>query len=209
MGKPGIILTMEFSPPNSSKPFGDYAHYMSRSKALLQDKDSLDNRSKEAQEIIDYHRLIQGNSPDDLKDYGKYIYYMTRAYAIKEMDKTNEKGEKILPGVFSDKQEQMSKKDKLIFSKVLTDAQKKGSILWEDVVSFDNQFLEKHGLYNSKTQELDEKRLQMAARKMMTVLIKEDDLHDARWMASIHRNTDNIHIHLATVEQTPSKRSIK
>ncbi|AMB93098.1 hypothetical protein AWM71_07370 [Aerococcus christensenii] len=77
------------------------------------------------------------------------------------------------------------------------------------MVSFDNQFLEKHGLYNSKTQELDEKRLQMAARKMMTVLIKEDDLHDARWMASIHRNTDNIHIHLATVEQTPSKRSIK
>lgn len=209
MGKPGIILTMEFSPPNSSKPFGDYAHYMSRSKALLQDKDSLDNRSKEAQEIIDYHRLIQGNSPDDLKDYGKYIYYMTRAYAIKEMDKTNEKGEKILPGVFSDKQEQMSKKDKLIFSKVLTDAQKKGSILWEDVVSFDNQFLEKHGLYNSKTQELDEKRLQMAARKMMTVLIKEDDLHDARWMASIHRNTDNIHIHLATVEQTPSRRIIE
>ncbi|AMB93099.1 relaxase MobL [Aerococcus christensenii] len=110
MGKPGIILTMEFSPPNSSKPFGDYAHYISRSKALFQDKDSLDNRSKEAQEIIDYHRLIQGNSPDDLKDYGKYIYYMTRAYAIKEMDKTNEKGEKILPGVFSDKQEQMSKK---------------------------------------------------------------------------------------------------
>lgn len=131
---------MEFSPPNSSKPFGDYAHYMSRSKALLQDKDSLDNRSKEAQEIIDYHRLIQGNSPDDLKDYGKYIYYMTRAYAIKEMDKTNEKGEKILPGVFSDKQEQMSKKDKLIFSKVLTDAQKKdpvcGKMWFPLIISF-------------------------------------------------------------------------
>ncbi|PKY91399.1 hypothetical protein CYJ27_04825 [Aerococcus christensenii] len=113
---------------------------MSRSKALLQDKDSLDNRSKEAQEIIDYHRLIQGNSPDDLKDYGKYIYYMTRAYAIKEMDKTNEKGEKILPGVFSDKQEQMSKKDKLIFSKVLTDAQKKdpvcGKMWFPLIISF-------------------------------------------------------------------------
>ncbi|WP_331805927.1 relaxase MobL [Virgibacillus dokdonensis] len=42
--------------------------------------------------------------------------------------------------------------------------QKKGSPMWQDVLSFDNAFLEEQGLYNSKTKQLDERRMKNIVR---------------------------------------------
>lgn len=33
--------------------------------------------------------------------------------------------------------------------------------MWQDVFSFDNLWLEKNGLYNSRTHELDERKIKM------------------------------------------------
>ncbi|RAV78082.1 hypothetical protein DBT52_09030, partial [Aerococcus mictus] len=209
MGSPGIILSGKFSLPNSGESYGGYADYLTRTEALERDKNSEERRKSEAKQIIDYHRMLRDPDIDKKdKDFGRYVYYTTRKYALDQKNKKNEKGEKILSGVFSDKLDQMTMKDKREFSKVLTEAQEKGSVMWEDVISFDNTYLEENGLYNSTTGELDEDRLQKATRKMMKKFAKLEDLHEPRWMASIHRNTDNIHIHLATVELEPSRKQV-
>lgn len=207
MASPGIILSGKFTLPHSSESYGGYADYLTRTEALERDKNSENRRKKEAQEILDYHRMLRNPNIDKKdKDFGRYVYYTTRKYALDQKNKKNEKGEKILSGVFSDELNQMTIKDKRDFSAVLTEAQTKGSVMWEDVVSFDNAYLEENGLYNSTTGELDEERLQKATRKMMDKFAKLEDLHQPRWMASIHRNTDNIHIHLATIELEPSRK---
>ncbi len=36
-------------------------------------------------------------------------------------------------------------------------AHENGSIMWQDVISFHNHWLEKQGIYNEKTKTLDEK----------------------------------------------------
>ncbi|MEF2293766.1 relaxase MobL [Virgibacillus dokdonensis] len=36
--------------------------------------------------------------------------------------------------------------------------------MWQDVLSFDNAFLEEQGLYNSKTKQLDERRMKNIVR---------------------------------------------
>ncbi|WP_257130873.1 relaxase MobL, partial [Bacillus thuringiensis] len=43
-------------------------------------------------------------------------------------------------------------------------AQKNKSVLWQDVISFDNEWLEKHGIYDSKSKMLDEEILKDVTR---------------------------------------------
>ena len=75
--------------------------------------------------------------------------------------------------------------------------------MWQDVVSFDNVFLVKHKILNQETGKLDETLLRKATASMMEVMENEMDppLYRPYWTASIHRNTDNVHIHIAIVEE--------
>src|SRR5699024_440414 len=89
-------------------------------------------------------------------------------------------------------------------------AQKNKSPMWQDVISFDNDWLEKQGLYHSETNEVDEMKLKNVVRESMTALLKSEYMNDtAKWTASIHYNTDNIHVHIATVEPIPTREKIK
>ncbi|WP_240678661.1 MobP2 family relaxase [Bacillus cereus] len=84
-------------------------------------------------------------------------------------------------------------------------AQKNKSVLWQEVISFDNEWLEKHGIYNSESKMLDEEKLKDVTRKAMDVMMTKERLRDtAIWSAAIHYNTDNIHVHVAMVEPVPS-----
>ncbi|GAA0225159.1 hypothetical protein J2Z43_002848 [Clostridioides mangenotii] len=96
----------------------------------------------------------------------------------------------------------MKKKIKDLFSI----AKKNESILWQDVFSFNNKKLEEQGLYNSETQELDEELIREATCNAMNCLLEEEKLKDsAIWTASIHYNTDNIHVHIAMCVPHPTK----
>ena len=92
--------------------------------------------------------------------------------------------------------EDESKKLKRCFSI----AQENGSFMWQDVFSFDNEWLDKHGMYDRRTGALDEKRLMEAVRNSMTEMIERENFDSLIWSASMHFNTDNIHIHIASVE---------
>ena len=98
--------------------------------------------------------------------------------------------------------EDESKKLKRCFSI----AQENGSFMWQDVFSFDNLWLEKNGLYNSRTHELDERKIKNAVRKSIALSLDKLGITDsAIWNGAIHFNTDNIHIHVAICEPNPTK----
>lgn len=85
-------------------------------------------------------------------------------------------------------------------------AQHNESIMWQDVISFDNEWLTKHGAYSPSTGELDESIIRKGVREgMAKMLAREGIQHSALWTASIHYNTDNIHVHIATVEPEPTR----
>ncbi|MDK2802842.1 MAG: hypothetical protein KFW09_05670, partial [Oscillospiraceae bacterium] len=76
--------------------------------------------------------------------------------------------------------------------------------MWQNVISFDNRWLEKLGVYNSKTGYIDESKLQNITRlSTKEMLDKKGMISSSIWSASIHYNTDNIHIYIAIIEPNP------
>src|SRR5699024_1275266 len=76
----------------------------------------------------------------------------------------------------------------------------------QDVISFDNDWLEKQGVYNSEDHEVDETKMRSIVREtMQTMLAAERMQQSAIWTASLHYNTNNIHVHIATVEPHPTR----
>lgn len=86
-------------------------------------------------------------------------------------------------------------------------AQSNGSNMWQTVISFDNDFLELMGVYDKEHGLLDEKRLRAIARKSIGQMLDNENLNNAVWTAAFHYNTDNIHVHVATVEPNPQRES--
>ncbi|MFT8362711.1 MAG: relaxase MobL [Sporolactobacillus sp.] len=68
-------------------------------------------------------------------------------------------------------------------------------------MSFDNAWLAENGFYNPETGWMDTAALQQAARVgMRKVAGQEGQDVSLRFAASIHYNTDNVHVHFASVE---------
>ncbi|KIC97204.1 hypothetical protein BVG98_05465 [Lacticaseibacillus rhamnosus] len=85
-------------------------------------------------------------------------------------------------------------------------AQKNQSVMWQSVFSFRNDFLAENNVYDPKTKQLDEAKLRDATRVAMNDFTSKMGMaHSAIWSAAIHRNTDNIHIHVAIVEPQPTR----
>jgi hypothetical protein len=79
--------------------------------------------------------------------------------------------------------------------------------MWQDVITFHNPWLQENGLYDAKTKTVDEQKLMNATRESMQEMLKKEGLKNtAVWSAAIHHNTDNIHVHIATVEPYPTRK---
>lgn len=170
----------------NDKEFDKYLGYMVRIDALNQKKESTGLNSEEQIE---------------LKRVGQAANKLGELHSTKE---------KVLDGVFSSDKDVVQLKDLNYIREQLNEGQKNNSVLWQDVVSFDNSFLKKKGILSSKTGILNEEELQKATKKMQSIFQKEMDppLNEMYWVASIHRNTDNVHIHIATVEKDPRRKII-
>ena len=89
-------------------------------------------------------------------------------------------------------------------------ASQNGSVMWQDVFSFDNDWLIEQGYLNKATHQLNEQKIHEAVRLGMKVMFDKEQLSDSGiWLASIHYNTDNIHVHVATVEPEPTREKKK
>ncbi|PFM62714.1 hypothetical protein COJ48_18385 [Bacillus cereus] len=181
----------------------------------------ISEKEGEAKVILSSPELFQSS-----QDFEKYVSYMGRSYALKSKQKISisEKEEldllekhmtdlapekqidggknEILGGVFSKNKSIITQKDLSDIKEIVGEAQKNGSVYYQDVVSFDTDFLIQNKLYDPHTDTLDENRIQNASRKMMEQLFKDEHIEENNgyWFASIHRNTKHIHIHFGTVE---------
>ncbi|WP_088816454.1 MobP2 family relaxase [Listeria goaensis] len=79
------------------------------------------------------------------------------------------------------------------------------SIMWRDLFSFRNEWLEEIGLLHEKTGEIDELRLMHAVKAAMDTLVRAEKLQNYKWVGAMHHNTEHLHFHVAGVELTPSR----
>ncbi|MDF2854300.1 MAG: hypothetical protein K0Q87_151 [Neobacillus sp.] len=84
-------------------------------------------------------------------------------------------------------------------------AEKNGTVLWQDLFSFDNDWLEHHGLYNPDTKKYDERRLVEAIKSTMELVIQREKLQQPLFAMAFHRNTQHLHCHVSMVEENPSR----
>ncbi|MDK7443505.1 relaxase MobL [Bacillus sp. SM-B1] len=198
-------------------------------------KKDISNKEGEAKAILTSPEKFNTES-----DFVKYVSYMGRRYALeskKKMTKTEEEElnllnkhiedlspeknkddqeieteeEEILPGVFSKEKNIITQNDLIDIKKLMEKSQNSGSVYYQDVISFDTDFLVKNKLYDPKTDTLDENRIRIASHKMMHQLFKDEQIEESNgfWFASIHRNTDHIHIHFGTVEKENRRKVVK
>ncbi|MGE1198128.1 MobP2 family relaxase [Priestia megaterium] len=151
----------------------------------------------------------------DKKAFQDYVDYVDRDEAKKEQevheklftlyqdymdnpDKTS--------SLFTQQSNHLNDVEKNQLKKLFEKAQKNNSIMWQDVITFHNPWLQENGLYDADTHTVDEKKLMDITRESMKEMLKRERLNEsAVWSAAIHYNTGNIHIHIATVEPQPTR----
>ncbi|PEO73232.1 MobP2 family relaxase [Bacillus toyonensis] len=180
--------------------------------------------------------LTSPNSFNTTNDFEKYVSYMGRKYALeskKKMTKTEEEemsllnkhiedlspeemkegveAEEILSGVFSKNKNVITSNDLNEIKELVGKAQNKGSVYYQDVISFDTDFLIEQKIYDPVTDILDGNRIRNASHKMMEQLFKDEQIEENNgfWFASIHRNTEHIHIHFWTVEKENRRKLVE
>ncbi|WP_083553759.1 MobP2 family relaxase [Planococcus versutus] len=136
--------------------------------------------------------------------FNDYLNYMDRA---ETHDKANafEKyqdymsNEEKSTGLFTLSRDSLNDADKDFFKEEFKKAQESGSVLWQDVISFDNDWLKESGVLEGKN--IDNKQIQEATRSAVQDMLKKEGMIDsAIWTGAIHYNTDNIHVHVAIVQ---------
>ena len=148
---------------------------------------------------------IEANSNSHLSNSEKNELALINGY-LNKYDVPTVQDDKVLPGYFTSEKEIIRNEDKADIRKKIRECAMSGSIMWQPIISFDNNFLKKMKGYDPTTGYLDEAGLRKASHKMMDYLEKKEGLNPIYWTAAIHRNTDNIHIHYALVEQANSRK---
>ena len=173
-----IVVVTRFC-ESSGSSFNEYINYIDR-----------DNATK--RESLDKYNL-----------FGDYIKYMENEE--KTIQKHYEEGTEKVSSLFTKDKDNLSPEEKDNVKELFKKAQVNGSNMWQTVISFDNSYLAEIGIYDPRTQFLNEKVLIAAGRKAISSMLEKEGLQNAIWTASFHYNTDNIHIHVATVEPSPMR----
>lgn len=151
----------------------------------------LTNSSKKFSNFINYIDRNEATKKKNYKKFSAFNDYMGNP--------------KKLGALFTKDNEYLDNTEKKKLKNAFNVAQINGSNMWQSVFSFENDWLEKQGIYNSKNDYLDEKKIQNATRAAMKELEKREGLKDITWTASLHYNTDNIHVHISFVEVNPKR----
>lgn len=116
-----------------------------------------------------------------------------------------------LGGLFTKEKDSLSADEKAALKDEFKTAQENGSLMWQSVISFDNKWLAEMGVYDKETGVLNEQLIKTMVRASVGEMLEKENLSNATWSASMHFNTDNIHIHVATCEVFPmrEKKSYK
>ena len=108
-------------------------------------------------------------------------------------------------GLFAQDKSRLSEKEKQELKEQFSMAQDNKSLMWQTVISFDNEWLRKQGLWNGYLSTQNEQKLQGIIRKSVNEMLEKENLQNAVWSAAFHLNTDNLHVHIAIVEPIPMR----
>ena len=113
--------------------------------------------SKEFSAYIDYIDRDEATKKDNIDKFNLFADYLDYVGDTEKMG-----------SLFTQENDALSPEGKKNLKNVFKLAQKNGSNLWQTVISFDNRYLEKQGLYVAAEQRLNEKPLRTAARKAIS-----------------------------------------
>ncbi|MDB2104841.1 MULTISPECIES: MobP2 family relaxase [Clostridium] len=158
--------------------------------------------------IVHKRKWVKSSS----EKFSSYINYIDREeavrnYKIEDYSLFNDYmgNPKKCGNLFTSDKDFLNEDERKELKRCFSIAQENKSFMWQDVFSFDNEWLEKQGLYDRRTGALDEKRIMEAVRNSMSELIEKEKFNSLIWSASMHFNTDNIHVHIASVELDPTR----
>lgn len=143
---------------------------------------------------IDYIDRDNAVRNDHISDFSLYNDYMDNP------EKTSD--------LFTANSDHLSYTEKQNYKHLYESAQENGSPMWQTVISFDNHWLEEQGLYKSQDGYLDKTRIMNYTRHAVKDMLDSEKLNTAVWTAAIHYNTDNLHVHIATVEPIPTREKM-
>ena len=173
---PGVVLTSRFV--FSDDKFFEYIEYIDRPEAVRSDAYFL---------------------------YSVYTDYMDNPEK-QQRTGLNTKSERAA-APFTATKDNLTAAEKQALKQQFIKAQSAGSPMWQNVISFTNEFLEGNGLLDQATGLLDEEKIRTVTRQAMEEMLQDEGMAGAAvWSASIHYNIDNIHVHIAVVEPTPTRK---
>lgn len=199
MSTPSITFMLQYTGANSG-----FVDYTNRAEAVDIDNELSVSISEQLIDDvgIDQLKKIQAEVPEQSLNFPEYIDYMNRSYATEKQ--TSNK-----TAVFNQHKNHLSQEEVRQLKNQLETAYQNGSLLWQGVLSFDNSFLAKHGLYDMETGQVDQAAIKNVLRTAMPHLIQREGLSsDAFWWGNIHLNTDNIHIHFGLSEVESAREKI-
>lgn len=154
--------------------------------------------------------LPNKKSPSSGTRFNDYLTYISRDETTRDLgfSSYNEymRHDQKSNALFNDSEDHLNDEKVALVKEAFKLAQARGSILYQDVISFDNAWLQEHGIYDGKTKDVDEKKLKSITRFAMIEMKENSGLgSNVVWSGAIHHNTENIHIHIATVNLSPSE----
>lgn len=193
---PNITFMLQYTEANSA-----YVDYTNRDEAVQMDNDLDLETHRQSVEGMTESQLqkIQAEVPETTLNFQEYIDYMNRSYAT-------EKQSDELTAIFTQDANYLQREKVTELKQKLEQAHDNGSLLWQGVISFDNEFLAAQGLYDRATSRVDQQAIKTVMRDVIPKMIAKEGLSEsAFWWGNIHLNTDNIHVHFG-LSEVESKR---
>lgn len=196
---PAITFMLQYTEPTAR-----YVDYTNRDEAVqLTNELELENRMQ-GMELLTESEItkIRQDVPELQLNFEDYIGYMNRSYA------TGKQTEEVT-AIFTQDTNHLQRSKVSELKEKLNQAYQNGSLLWQGVISFDNQFLAQEGLYDLATRQVDQQAIKAVVREALPKMIDRENLSDsAFWWANIHLNTDNIHVHFGLSEVESNREQI-
>lgn len=160
-----------------------------------------------SQKFSEYINYINRPSATRSKAYGLYSVYADYMDDPKKRPPGFNPASEKASSLFTITKDKLTDKEKQELKHQFEVAQKNDSPMWQQVISFTDEFLEKYGLYDRASGRLDEGRIRYVTRLAMQEEMEDENMDGAAvWSAAIHYNTDNIHVHIAVVEPYPTRK---
>jgi hypothetical protein len=196
---PGTILSARFVLPGN-KLFSGFIDYMDRDEAVR-------NQYQAQWNLFTAQNEAQGSTASETMT-SKQIE-MTHDKVVPDYEGFNDyMGDKRKNGgLFTATKDTLTNDNISQVKRYYREAQRAGSPLWQLVFSFDNAWLKEEGLLDPDTGYLDTSKIQTATRNAVQTLERQTGLQGL-WTASLHYNTDNLHVHIGYVERQPTRKWI-